>query len=161
MDSFYRIFCIFADARAIDWLLLIVDFLVLVAILWLELPKWRHKCKARKFASRLSPRIDKGWSLQRSVPHTDPHVAGDESKAWVDQTVAWEKETESFIATLSQRAALAFVFKINISASHGVAIAPDGRRFLLGSDFGDRYQIWQVKLENLKKIIENPETYLE
>ena len=66
MNALYRLF---EGTRAIDWLLLIVDFLVLLAILWFELPEWLHKRKAAKMARKLIPFLEKGEELRSSAPY--------------------------------------------------------------------------------------------
>lgn len=49
IDILHRLF---GDVRPIDWLIVGIDFLVLVAILWFEIPEWLHTRRAKLFAAK-------------------------------------------------------------------------------------------------------------
>jgi hypothetical protein len=58
----------FSEARPIDVLILIVDFLVLLAILWLEGPEWWHKRVVRRRKAKVFEFWSRGQKLQTSAP---------------------------------------------------------------------------------------------
>lgn len=155
MGAFDRLF---VDTRGIDWLILIVDFFILVAILGLELPEWLHKRRAIRNAETLAPFMDRGRQLQASVPNQLPNP-GPELLKWMEDVKRWSVETEAFLAPRSGRAVVAFTHVISASSADRKVHKPDGSSFRLTGRYGDQYQVLQVKLDNLQKIMENPESY--
>ncbi len=149
---------LFTDTRGIDWLILIVDFLILVAIVWLELPDWLHKRRAERRAKTLTPLMDRGRHLQASVPNQLPNP-GPELLKWVEDVKQWSADTEAFLVPLSAKAAIAFTHVMSASSADRKVHKPDGTSFRLTGRFGDLYQVLQVKLDNLQKILESPELY--
>lgn len=148
----------FSDARPIDWLLLIVDFLVLVAILVLELPDWLHKRRAETNARALAPFLDRGRVLQSSVPF-QTHSPGAEMQQWAEKVELWSSETQGFLAGLSPRASTTFTHIVNAGEADRDVRRPDGSMFHVSGHYGDVYQVLQVKLSNLQRILENPTAY--
>lgn len=155
MDALHRLF---VETRGIDWLILIVDFFILVAIVWLELPDWLHKRRAERSAGTLAPFMDRGRQLQTTVPNQLPNP-GPELLKWVEDVKQWSAETEAFLAPRSTRAANAFTHVISASSADRKVHRPDGASFRLTGRFGDLYQVLQIKLDNLQKIMESPESY--
>ena len=149
---------LFVETRGIDWLILIVDFFILVAILWLELPDWLHKRRAERNAQELAPFMDQGRHLRSSVPNQMPNP-GPELMKWVEDVKQWSSETETFLAPRSTKAAIAFTHVISASSADRKVHKPDGSSFRITGRFGDLFQILQVQLDNLQKIMENPELY--
>lgn len=155
MDALDRLF---VETRGIDWLILIVDFFILVAILWLELPDWLHKRRAERKAKALAPFMERGRQLQSSVPNQLPNP-GPELLKWVEDVKQWSSETEAFLAPRSTKAATAFTHVISASSADRKVRKPDGSSFRITGRFGDLFQVLQVQLDNLQKIMENPELY--
>lgn len=155
MGAFDRLF---VDTRGIDWLILIVDFFILVAILWLELPDWLHKRRAEHSAEELAPFMERGRRLQSSVPNPPPNPSP-ELLQWVEEVKRWNADTEAFLVPRSAKAVIAFTHVISASSADRKVHRPDGTSFRLTGRFGDLYQVLQVKLDNLQKITENPESY--
>ncbi len=154
----YGLFRLFEGTRAIDWLILIVDFLILVSIVWLELPDWLHHRRAVAMSRALTPFMDRGRQLQVSVPSQNSHPSPELLK-WAEEVKTWTEETEIFLARSSRKAAIAFTHVINAYNADRTVRRPDGTRFRLAGHYGDIYQVLQVKLDNLEKIIEKPEAY--
>ena len=149
---------LFVETRGIDWLILIVDFFILVAILWLELPDWLHKRRAERTARALAPLMASGRQLQSSVPNQMSNP-GPELMKWVEDVKQWSAQTEAFLAPRSARAAVAFTHVISDSSADRKVHKSDGSSFRLTGRFGDLFQVLQVQLDNLQKIMENPEGY--
>jgi hypothetical protein len=155
----------FSDTRPIDWLIvlmdclaILVDFLVLAAILVLELPEWRHKRLADRSARALAPFLHSGRVLQSSVPYQEINM-GTAMMNWVAQVESWTSATQALLAGLSPRASFAFTHIVNAGHADREVRRPDGSAFHLSGYFGDVYQVLQVKLNNLQKIAENPQAY--
>ena len=63
---------IFAEgARPIDWAILIVDFLVLAVIVWLDAPERFHKRRVRKALATVQRLMADGQRLERSAPSAE------------------------------------------------------------------------------------------
>lgn len=160
MDIIYRVWRFFMDgSKPVDWLLFWVDILVLGAILWFELPEWKHRRKAAKFARALLPYMERGREIQASIPE-NPHGENKDVTAWIEQAKLWHHETHAFISGVSPRAALVFTSVSDLSADNRKIVDQFGGIWHISGFFGDVYQILQARLDNLQKILERPEVYL-
>ena len=152
MDGLYRLF---EGTRAIDWLLLIVDFLVLLAILWFELPEWLHKRRAGKKARLLAPFLERGEELRSSAHERSTH----DFMKWMDNARDWGIETQVFLEKESPRAASAFKHIVHLRETDRAVVTDFGQLVPLTGLHGDAYQLLQARLDNLQKIIDSPEVY--
>ena len=148
---------LFSDARPIDILILVVDFLVLAVILYFEGGEKLHKRKMRRQVLALASFMERGRKLQASTP--DPVVASDAIDEWIEQVKLWGSETQDFLSSRSMRASSAFTHIVNVTAVDREVRSSDGRMFHVAGYFGDAYQLLQLKLDNLHKIMVNPEAY--
>ncbi|MHB1959213.1 MAG: hypothetical protein ACYCO5_09295 [Acidobacteriaceae bacterium] len=149
---------IFHGTRAIDWLILSVDGLVLSVIVLFEGPGWWHKRRAAKKVKILIPLLERGRQIQSSVPYQHRENSPELSE-WAETAKSWWTSTEAVLAALSPRAATAFNHLLNFDSADRVAMDRSGRPYHLCGYAGDMYQSLQLKLGNLQRIIENPETY--
>jgi hypothetical protein len=137
---------LFSSGLFVGWLGVSVDFLVLAAILWFELPEWHHERRANKLAKQMRPHLLRGRELHLATPD---HAAAN-AYDWDIRVVAWENETEQLLGTMSPHAALAFSLTVNAS---------DTVRKLTGR-YGDTSQRLQAKLFNLSRIVEQPASFV-
>jgi len=149
---------LFADARPIDWLLLIVDFLVLVAILWFELPEWWHKHKGKKMVSELAPLLEKGKELKTSVPYL-PNPQWEVTSKWFEDVRAWDSDTQSLLAKHSSQALSAFTHIAHVRETDRAIVTPHGDMYPVVGHCGDVFQVLQAKLDNLQRIVEKADIY--
>jgi len=155
LDAVYRMF---EGTRPIDWLILGTDGLVLSVIILFEGPEWWHKRRATKKAKLLLPLIESGRRVQSSVPYQD-RESTDELFEWAESAKSWWANAEITIAALSPQAATAFTYLRNVESADRFAIDKSGRPYRLSGYAGDIYQSLQLRLGNLQRIIEDPETY--
>jgi hypothetical protein len=154
IDSLYRLF---KDARPIDDLILAVDFLVLAVIVWVEVGEKWHKRTLRCRVSELVHLLEKGQKLQSSTPSR--LASSDGAPSWIEEVGRWSAETQDFLASRSSRASFAFMHVVNAAMADREVHRSDGTAFYLGGAVADIYQVLQVKLDNLQRIMEKPEAY--
>jgi hypothetical protein len=155
VDAIYRLF---EGSRPIDWLILGVDGLVLFVIVLFEAPEWWHKRSVAKKTKSLIPLLEAGRHLQFSIPYQHQEISPELSE-WADTAKSWWEDAESVLANMSPKAAVAFSH-INFAPADRTAMDRSGRPYHVSGYIGDIYQTLQMKLNNLKNVIENPETYL-
>jgi hypothetical protein len=161
MNMAYRVWRMITEgSRPIDWISLAVEILVLGAILWFELPEWRHKGRVRTIVSSLESFLHKGEELQMTVP--DPNTSQGAEQwmiHWIKGVNAWSSETHEFLLKHSARAAWNFMFIVNIGVADREVKRANGVTFHVFGRFGDDYQQFQLKLDNLRRLMEKPESY--
>ena len=155
-DAVYRIF---EGTRAIDYVILGVDVLVLIAIVLFEGPKWWHERKANKAARKLAPFMERGCQLQATLTSSMVDQPSEETMQWVRNIEQWSTETEQFLANLSFKASTAFTLVTHVSETDRMARDRYGMPFRAHGPFGDTYQVLLAKPDNLQKILENPEAF--
>ena len=175
IDILRRSWAMISDgARPIDWLVVIVDFLVLVAILWFEgIGEWRHhkerkrRSNVERIVATLCGFMDKGQKIQREVPQPKPslhptyiEVTG-EIKEWENTVGIWNGEVHEFLQKCSARAAASFVLiaGTNQPANPQIVYMEPGGSFPIEGSQRESYQKLVVQLSNLRSIIEKPEAY--
>jgi hypothetical protein len=89
----------------------------------------------------------------------DYHKIGKDLLQWGKDVEAWDAETEVLLASHSRKASTAFTHVINAQVADRT-VRRGNSTFQVVGQFGDVYQILQVKLDNLQKIMENPEAYV-
>jgi len=99
-------------ARAIDWAILVVDFLVLAVIVWLDAPERFHKHTVRRRLRVVYGMLAQGQKLHQSAPPSGPlsNSGGDSdiATAWVTAVDHWIKQTHQTLAKHSVAAGMAF-----------------------------------------------------
>jgi hypothetical protein len=138
-------------ARPIDWLILIVDFLVLAVIVWLDAPERVHKYKVRRRLRLVHSIIAEGQRLHESAPPagtTDTAVAD----AWVKAVQLWIEKTHQSLTRYSDAAAMSFNSrKVAPTLIFGVITATSNAR--------EWYGELLHRLANLQNIMEKADVY--
>ena len=136
-------------ARPIDWAILIVDFLVLAVILWLDAPERFHKRKVRKRLLIVQKIMLDGHSLRESAPPV-ANATNDAADQWVRSVKIWIDNADQSLAATSRQAALAFIHR---------EVAPDimwnGIHVYARAQFGELLH----RLDNLRNIMEKADVY--
>lgn len=161
-DIFHRAWTMVTDgARFIDWVIVAVDFLVLIAILWFEYPEWAHKRKLRKIVPRLIPYMDEGREVEEAIQAFDLRLPKGQEAAydWTIKADEWGRKTGEFLALHSAKASAAFLLVINSTGADRHVYSPKyGPQYISGRT-ADCYQTLLSRLDNLRRIIEKPEAY--
>ena len=139
-------------ARFIDWAILIVDFLVLTVILWLDAPERLHKRKVRRRLAMVQRIMLGGHSLRESAPTAAPDVTYDVAIRWVQSVQTWIDGAYQSLSDASMPAALAFIRR---------DVAPD---VIFGgiserADARSQFRELLHRLENLRNIMEKADVY--
>jgi hypothetical protein len=154
----------FEGTRAIDWVMLGVEVLVVLLISYeVFVGEMRHRRERRmrltvsNIVLELSRLMDKGRRLQSSVP--DPGIMNPQVvKPWKDSVDAWTEETNTFLVSHSSRASSAFMLVTDAGNMDSV-VTSGGRQFALTGEFREFYQQFVVRLANLRRILEQAEAY--
>ena len=139
-------------ARFIDWAILIVDFLVLAVILWLDAPERFHKRKVRKRLAMVQRMMLDGHSLRESAPANVPDPTHDVALQWVQSVQTWIDRSDQSLRIASMQAALAFIRR---------DVAPDVLFGGITERANARHQFAELlhRLENLRNIMEKADVY--
>lgn len=149
-------------ARPIDWLILGTDFLVLIAILYLELPERLHRKKCSKTVIRLSELLNEGRGLINEVPSRGSHNEHMlQMQGWRKRADSWAVSTKTFLEGRSKRAADAFVLIVSVAevGSQTMVHKSGGETVVLTGNHSHLYQAHLERLRNLQGIIEKSEAY--
>lgn len=141
--------------KPLDWIGLSVEVLVLAAILYFEIPDVLERRRHARIRRALYSLLERGLAVQAATPDTSVKVE-DSVWEWTHQVEAWTQETRRTIETFSSRAAAAFMLITNLAVADRVVRRPDGSVFHISGHFGNIYQQLQVRIMNLRAIIENP-----
>jgi hypothetical protein len=154
----------FEGIRPFDWLMLVVEVLVLVIIAYefiAEALRRRTDQKRRLFLNalvlRLSPLIDEGERIRSTAP--DPLATTQYFiTRWTDSVSSWTKKTEALIAGHSSSASATFML---ISESQCVddAVSYHGHHFFLSGPTSETHKALTLHLENLRRMVDRPEAY--
>lgn len=151
--------------RTIDWVMLVVELLVLLVIVWeFGITEWRHhgekkrKANLRSIADRLVGYMDAGLKLQGTVPDHQESTFIIED-AWMIAVADWSFDTGKYLGALSQRAWSAFTLIANSNAGDSTISSLSGHYFTITGPLRECYQRLLVQLQNLKDIIERADTY--
>ena len=157
----------FEGVRPFDWLMLVIEILVLLAILYFEgVGEWRYR-KMRKRVAALVPFMDRGQELQHSVPepshptHPSYSAAAKQIEEWMNSIDVWGKETRQFLEQYSPRAARVFenIAETGILANPQTVHTESGRSFPIEGPQRESYLRLVAQLNNLRSIMEKPEAY--
>jgi hypothetical protein len=155
MSMTYTICCLFEDVRPFDWLMLVVEVAVLLAILIFEVRaicRERHHDREQRdrrilVAQRVAALRDamsKGQKLRLCTPGSgDPHV-----EEWAQAVTNWGEETRVLLESFSAHAGAVFVTQMS-SSPH--ITGSEGALF--------EYISLISRLDNLRGIIEKPDVY--
>ena len=159
IDDFYRLF---RGTRPFDWLMFAIDSSVLIVsalVLIFSCPTWLRQHKAKKMVRAVGSNLERGRKLQSSVPDMGPHKVSEDLKRWGSDVEVWGEQTEVLLASHSRTASTAFTHVINAEVADRT-VRRGNSTFQARGPYGDVYQILQIKLDNLQKIMENPEAYI-
>ena|SRR5208283_2726634 len=137
-------------SRPIDWAILIVDFLVLAVILWLDAPERFHKKKVRKRLVLVQRIMLDGHALRNSV--STASASNQTASQWIQSVQAWIDTSHQSLADVSMQAALAFMHRNVVPdvSWGGVTNRQDVSR---------QFQELLVRLDNLRNIMEKADVY--
>src|SRR2546428_2535998 len=152
----YTICRLFEDVRPFDWLMLVIEVAVLVAILVFDIRavrrERRHDREQRDRRTLVDQRVaalrdamSKGQELRLSTPVSgNPHVA-----EWAQAVTNWGEETRVLLKSFSAHAEAAFLMQMS------------GSPYINGS-IGATFEYISLisRLDNLRGIIEKPDVYL-
>jgi len=155
LDTLRRIF---VGSRPIDVVMLVVELLVLLLIAYEVGSGVWHKLKMRHRRSALLPYLEKGQKLLLGIPDQalEPHET---VERWMQEVESWTSETRNFLDEHSPNASFAFMSTVRSGTVERAARRSDGTTFRVTGSLGDAYQHLQTKLDNLRRIIEEPDVY--
>lgn len=154
----------FEGTRAIDWVMLGVEGLVVLLISYeVFVGEMRHRRERQRrltvsnIVVELSRLMDKGRWIQSSVP--DPTIMNPQLvEPWRKSAQAWTEETNAFLASHSSRASSAFMLVTDAGNMDSV-VTSGGRQFSLTGEFREFYQQFAARLANLRRILEQADAY--
>jgi hypothetical protein len=107
--------------------------------------------------SSLVPLLQRGQELQSSTP--DPTLEPQAIPEWLQKVGSWSSETEAFLAVVLQGHPSLSPTLSTLEGPDREVHRSDGSMFRVAGYFGDLDQVLQVKLNNLQRVMENPEAY--
>jgi hypothetical protein len=145
--------CLFFDVRPFEYLMLVIEVLVLLLIAYEVGSGVWHRIRRTRRSRRVLTRLSDGQALQHAAPRrsADPATIS----LWTSNVRAWIDETNTLLCKYSLEASIAFLHnRGGADTSFGSALreVADGAQ--------DPYVTLQERLNNLRSIIENPEVYL-
>ncbi len=149
----------FGDVRPFDWLMLVIEVLVLLAILWFEGRELWHRRKLRKRVASIVPFMEKGKQIQENVPESQSELDGKPAVAWMQSVTSWVAETDEFLLSHSRRASFAFMLIGDTNSFGGLVYLPNGYSFPVCGDVRLHYERLYYQLNNLRSIMEKPDVY--
>jgi hypothetical protein len=154
----------FEGIRPFDWLMLVIEVLVLIVIIFAEIAGWMRRRKESRRHSflnakslELSKMMDTGQRLMSIVP--DPAFASPQAfMFWVQTAADWTDQVSKIMSPHSSRAVADFMLATN-SQHIDAMVSAHGRNFALSGEIWETYWRLVTRLENLRRIVERPETY--
>jgi hypothetical protein len=139
--------------RPFDWLMLIIETLVLLLIAYEVIIGSLHRREDSKRQDALHDRImalarlmDRGQKLKRTAPQV-----GVDGVPWVKSVHEWGRDTEAFLDTCSAHASSKFLDETNMQSVSYPQLAQEVWVW---------YSLLDRKLSNLQTIIQNSTVYL-
>jgi hypothetical protein len=160
----YTLHNIFEGSRPIDWLMLVIEGLVLLLILYETVSggvRRRREKKMRSFLDARSVELSKikdgGERLKSIVPRVN-FTSTEVLRPWIESVEVWTKRTEEALSRYSNYASLEFMrtekaVALGLSAFDD-AFSVDGRPL-------EQYESLVIRLKNLERILERPEAYFK
>jgi hypothetical protein len=81
------------------------------------------------------------------------------NQMWMEKFKAWDSETQALLSDKSSKAASIFIHVVTAAKTDRARWDSGGSVHYLYGDIGNIYQLLQIKLDNLHRIIENPDAY--
>jgi hypothetical protein len=138
---------VFAETRPIDWLIVVIDFIVLFWIAAANIIKVPHRWKSRGTIKRLKEFLADGEDLHGSRPTT--HSSHNDANAWVGAVKIWVDGVQSFLAKNAVRALIVFE-----QHRTGPRIETDVHPLV-----EDCFSELDARLRTLRSILENIDVY--
>jgi hypothetical protein len=155
---------LFSGSRPIDWVMFVIEALVLLVILYEVIAgevRRRKEAKRRTFLDarvvELSRARDEGKRLISVVPDAGT-VSAQTRQPWVKAVADWTESTEKTLAGYSPHAADSFMQPIE-AQTVDVVVTAHGRTFTLCEEIRTIYAKLFIRWENLCRILERPEMY--
>jgi hypothetical protein len=146
---FNKIKCMFGGVKPFDWLMLIVEILVLALIAFEIFHSIWHRRKIVRLLSRAFYFVQMGQKLQVMIgPEWNGPPLGPE---WIKSVKAWNQETLNFLEACSPQARESFLIN-NVEAhrEQSLKVPPEAQWW---------YRTMLNRLDNLQRIAENPDVY--
>lgn len=154
----------FEGIKPFDWLMLVIEALVLIVIIFAEITGWmrrRRESKRKSFLNakslELSKVMDVGRRLILTVPEPD-FTSPQASKLWIEAAAVWTDKACKSVSLDSPRAAADFMLAAE-SQNINTVLSTHGRNIVLHGDIWETYWRLVTRLENLQRIVERPEAY--
>ena len=154
----------FEGVRPFDWVMLVVEILVLLLIAW-EIGREEYfrrndrnrKAALKKIADGISGFIERGQKLVIEVPECRDDFSP--CHAWMGRVAQWSYETIQFLSTHSPAASAAFLLVGDSQSLDNVVRKRDGSSFRVAGNLREWYQELSVRLSNLHGIKEKADVY--
>jgi hypothetical protein len=160
------------ESRPVDWLVVIIDLLVLIVIVCSEIIGWwRHHKQSkrdrhvRKILDKLYLLMEEGRAIMSAVPNPSGDAIYDavtgEVTEWIKSVGAWNKQTKELLEQISSKALATFELtsETGISPNPQIVYKQSGYSFSLRGLQGQTYKRLVSQLNNLRRIAEKPEAY--
>jgi hypothetical protein len=143
LDTFRRMF---ADSRPVDFVMLVIEFLVL-AIIAIEFGSaFRNKRRTKRRLEAIRDAMSEGQALQMAAPRGIGATEG--SQNWAAAVNAWIAQTHKLLQSYSVQAAASFL--------HDAGGVGTTYPSLVDSY---NYAVLVARLNNLRGVMEKPDVY--
>src|SRR5438128_1380103 len=105
LDTLRRMF---SGTRPVDYVMLVIEFLVLFIILWEAVAHAVHRSRIRRRTKVLGPLLTAGQELQRKGPSAIRQGGDSGIKAWMAEVGRWVTDTEGLLSDYSSDAYASF-----------------------------------------------------
>lgn len=93
----------FSDVRPFDWLMLVIELLVLLLIAYEVIPGFWHKRRVKRRLKALSTLVSEGQLLEDSAPsQSDDQTV---VVKWTNDVTTWDRKTNETLVCFSKQAA--------------------------------------------------------
>jgi hypothetical protein len=148
MDAWTMVSKMFDGVKPFDWLMLVVEILVLLLIAYEVGTTVLHRLQTKRRLASLFALMHRGQELQTTVPGSG--TTDDQAVAWKSSVEAWANDTHKILATYSPQASARFLHNPVVSRGIYRGIAQNAQGY---------YESLMMRLENLRAIMEKPEVY--
>jgi hypothetical protein len=145
----------FGDIRPVDWIIIVIEVLVLALIAYEVVHDIAHRWKIRRRVKFVVGLIFEGVDLQQSLfklqqSTTDGVVPADTIAAWTEAVNNWTQKTIDRLQRYSVQAGYSFAHIVSKPSSVYTGV-PKGTSDIYGD------LAWRINA--LRKIMENPDAY--
>lgn len=163
-DSLIRVWYMLRQgSRPIDWVVLIVDFLVLAITARAYYTERKDKKRLEKLVSDLTPLQEKGQRLRVNTPRPGPNPDRVLVAEWSRQIENWTAETLDLLTLLYPRAVPTFDTIDSlpvVTPTYSRTIRGNQGPFCIHGPQLESYTVLEIRLKNLRQIVETPEAYV-